>query len=88
MIYWGGAAVLLMIPALAMRVTDEVDWGREDFIAVGILLGLLGLGFEVLARWVRDRKRRVLIGGVLVFAFLFVWAEMAVGIVGSPIAGS
>lgn len=87
-IYWGGAAVLLTIPAFAMQVTDEVDWGGEDFIAMGILLTLLGLGFELLMRFTRNTTRRVAIGGLFVFAFLFVWAEMAVGLVGSPIAGS
>lgn len=88
LIYWGGAAVLLTIPAFAMQVTDEVNWGDEDFIAMGILFALLGLGLEVLVRLVPDWNRRLWIGALLVFAFLFVWAEMAVGIVGSPVAGS
>ena len=87
-IYWGGAALLLSLPALAMQVNDEVNWGSEDFLAGGILFGLLGLGFELVARSGGSWQRRVAIGGMLVFVFLFVWAEMAVGIVGSPIAGS
>lgn len=87
-IYWIGAALLLTVPLFAMQVTDEVDWGPEDFVAGGIMFGLLGIGFELVTRFVHSWKRRLLIGGVLVFAFLFIWAEMAVGIVGSPIAGS
>lgn len=87
-IYWIGAAVLLIMPLFAMQVSDEVNWGREDFVAGAILFGLLGLGLELLARSGGSRKRRLLVGVALFAAFLFIWAEMAVGIVGSPIAGS
>jgi hypothetical protein len=32
------AAVLLLIPLLAMLFTNEVDWKLHDFVIMGILL--------------------------------------------------
>ena len=35
---WGGAALLLLLPAVAMQFTSEVNWGPEDFLVMGALL--------------------------------------------------
>ena len=32
---WGGIALLLVLPALAMQFTREVNWGPGDFAAAG-----------------------------------------------------
>ena len=81
-------AVLLCIPLIAMQLTSEVVWTLSDFIIAGILLLGTGIVIEVVARNVRSKKARiVMIIGTLMVLFL-VWAEMAVGIFGSPIAGS
>lgn len=80
--------VLLCIPLIAMQFTNEVVWTLSDFIIAGILLLGTGIVIEVVARNVRSKKARiVMIIGTLIVLF-FVWAEMAVGIFGSPIAGS
>ena len=31
---WGGAAVLFVLPGLAMQLTNEVVWTASDFVAV------------------------------------------------------
>lgn len=81
-------AVLLCIPLIAMQFTNEVVWTLSDFIIAGILLFGTGIVIEVVARNVKSRNARVgMIIGIL-FLLLLVWAEMAVGIFGSPIAGS
>ena len=79
---------LLAIPAIAMLLTDEVHWGPGDFLVAGLLLGTTGVLFEFGMRHVRSFKRRAIAGGAIVLALLCVWAELAVGIVGSPFAGS
>jgi hypothetical protein len=86
---WGGLAILLSLPALAMSLGAEgVDWSASDFIIMGVLLGALGLGIEAMMRFVRGwRERRIAIGA-LVVVFLLVWAELAVGLIGTPFAGS
>lgn len=85
---WAGALALLALPAVAMLFTAEVNWGPEDF-AVGAVL-LLGTAF-VLDRvlgsgW--SKRTIVLASAAVLLALLFVWAELAVGLVGSPWAGS
>ena len=80
---WGGAAVLLALPFLAMQVTPKVHWTAGDFIAFGAMLLLIGIPLELAARMSTDRSYR---GGALLAllgAFLIVWANLAVGIVGS-----
>ncbi|AXA85420.1 hypothetical protein DCD74_02190 [Lysobacter oculi] len=70
---------LLFIPFVAMRVTTAVNWGIEDFVVMGILLFAAGSIFVLVARKVSPKNR--LVTGVLVLAaFLYVWAELAVGI--------
>lgn len=81
-------AVLLCIPLIAMQFTSEVVWTLSDFIIAGILLLGTGIVIEVVARNIKNRNARFgMIIGIL-FLLLLVWAEMAVGIFGSPIAGS
>lgn len=81
-------AFLLCIPLIAMLFTDEVDWTLSDFIIAGVLLLGTGIVIEVVARNVKDKKARIgIVAGILVVLFL-VWAELAVGVFGTPFAGS
>lgn len=81
-------AVLLLIPAIAMQFTNEVNWETSDFIIAAALLYGTGLACEVILRTVTKPIHRIIICGIVVVALLLVWAEMAVGIFGSPFAGS
>jgi hypothetical protein len=79
---------VLLLPAVAMRFTDEVSWTLFDFAVAGGLLLSAGLTFEFVARRTGSRRSRV-IAGVAIFAVLvIVWLELAVGIFGSPLAGA
>jgi hypothetical protein len=82
------AASLLLIPFIAMQFTTEVNWEANDFIIMGILLLGTGLLCELVIRKVKTTKHRMLVCGVILIAFLLVWAELAVGIFGTPFAGS
>ena len=83
-----GALSLLLIPLIAMQFTKEVNWDLFDFIVMGFLLTVFGLLIELVLRLVKTTLQRVLFcGGVLIIFFL-IWAELAVGIFGSPLAGS
>jgi hypothetical protein len=42
-------AFILLLPLLAMQITDEVDWGVADFVLAGVLLGGTGLLLHELA---------------------------------------
>ena len=43
-------AFILLVPLMAMQITDEVDWGVFDFVLAGALLGGTGLLLELAAR--------------------------------------
>jgi len=81
-------AAILMAPLIAMQFTREVNWTLSDFVIMGVLLLGTGLLFDLAARKIQTRKARLITIGVIAFGFLFIWAELAVGLVGSPFAGS
>jgi hypothetical protein len=78
----------LLLPLLAMQFTDEVNWNLTDFIVAGVLLFGAGLTYEVLARKGDTVAYRVAVGIAVAAALLLIWMELAVGIFGTPWAGS
>ena len=72
-------AGILLIPLIAMQFTQEVQWDGIDFIVMGLLLFGLSSLCVLVSRRVAS-KRRWLVVGLFAMAFLFVWAELAVGI--------
>jgi uncharacterized PurR-regulated membrane protein YhhQ (DUF165 family) len=82
------AAVLLSVPLIAMQFTKEVDWKIGDFAVMGFLLFGTGLLCEVILRQEKRTINRILICGFILLLFFLVWAELAVGLFGSPLAGS
>lgn len=76
--------ILLMIPFLAMRLTSEVVWTLSDFVVAGGLLFGAGLSFELLVRRAEGSAAYRAAAGIAVgAALLLVWANLAVGIIGS-----
>jgi peptidoglycan/LPS O-acetylase OafA/YrhL len=81
-------AFLLLIPLIAMQFTNEVDWSLFDFAIAAFLLLGTGLLCELVLRKFKKPGHRVVICAVILLALFLVWAELAVGIFGSPLAGS
>lgn len=71
--------LVLLVPLIAMQFTAAVNWGVMDFIVMGTLLFGTGSLFVLVARKV-PRKYWLAVGAVFAAAFLYVWAELAVGI--------
>jgi hypothetical protein len=80
--------ILLFIPFIAMQFTNEVNWSVMDFVMAGILLFGTSLVIELVLRKVKSNKHRILISGIILLLLFLLWAELAVGIFGSPIAGN
>ncbi|MGB0316873.1 MAG: hypothetical protein ACPGCO_06910 [Flavobacteriaceae bacterium] len=80
--------LLLLIPLTAMQFSSEVNWSLFDFVIMGFLL--LALGFSI--RFIRNKKSILKYPLLMIIAvvvlFFIIWAELAVGIFGSPFAGS
>ncbi|GAA4279708.1 hypothetical protein [Gaetbulibacter aestuarii] len=82
------AAALLAIPFIAMQFTPEVAWTASDFLIAGVFLFVLVSLAEVILRKVTLKKYRYLLLVILLFTFLLIWLELAVGIFNTPFAGS
>ena len=82
-VVWGGAAVLLSLPLIAMRFTGEVNWTGSDFLVMGVMLGAVGVAFELAIRVARNSYYMLGAGLAAGTAFLVTWSNLAVGIVGN-----
>lgn len=71
--------LVLLVPLVAMQFTAEVDWGAADFVVMGALVFGTGSLFVLVARKV-PRKYWLFAAVLSVAAFVYVWAELAVGI--------
>ena len=80
--------LLLLIPFIAMQFTNEMNWTLPDFVVMGVLLLGTGLMCELVLRKVKKIGHRIAICGALLAALLLIWIELAVGIFGTPFAGS
>lgn len=80
--------LLLLIPFIAGQFTNEVNWSPFDFLIMGGLLLSLGLVLEFFLRKVKKQEHRIIAVFSVLLVFLLIWAELAVGIFGTPFAGS
>ncbi len=83
-----GSILVLSVPLLAMQFTDEVVWDLFDFFFAGSLLLGSSLVYVLATRHVRSRRNRVIIGALVAAVLVLVWAELAVGVFGTQVAGS
>ena len=73
--------MLVLLPLLTTSITDKVNWGVFDFIFAALLIGSLGLGWEIILRTTRHRLWRAVLVLAVLAAVLLIWAELAVGII-------
>lgn len=78
---------VLFIPFLAMQFSNEVNWSLFDFVVMGVLVFSAGVVFQFVMRKVSDKFRMPLLI-ILALVVLLLWTELAVGVFGSPLAGS
>ena len=77
------AAFILLLPLLAMQITDEVVWDLADFAVAGALLVGTGLTYELAARMTGNTAYRAAVGLALAPALILVWVNLAVGLIGT-----
>jgi hypothetical protein len=81
-------AIILLLPLIAMQFSTGVNWSPVDFAVAAILLFATGLSCELVLRKVKKVSHRIVICGIILLALLLIWIELAVGIFGTPFAGS
>jgi hypothetical protein len=80
---WVIAALILLLPLAAMQFTDEVVWDETDFAVIGAMLfGACGV-YELATRMTGNTAYRAAVGVAVAAAFILVWMNLAVGIIGS-----
>jgi len=79
--------LLLLIPLIAMQLTNEVNWSFFDFIIMGALLTITGLLIGIIFKKVNNSKNRQILIIIIVMMFFLIWAELAVGLFGTTFAG-
>jgi len=76
------SAFILLLLLLVTQITDELTWDLVDFAFVGALLVGAGLTYERLARKSGNFAYRAAVVVALAAAFILVWVNAAVGIIG------
>lgn len=84
----GIVVFILLIPLVAMQFTNEVKWDIKDFTIMGILLLTTGVTIEIVTRIVKSAQLKLAFTLIILLVLFLIWAELAVGIFGSPFAGS
>jgi len=79
---------LLIIPLLGVILTNSVEWSMFDFLLMGSLLLVLGIGIELTSLNFKQLNTRIAIISFIILLFLLIWIELAVGIFNSPFAGN
>ena len=80
--------LLLLIPMIAMQLTDEVNWSFFDFLIMGIMLSITGLALGIIIKKIKYHKYRNIFIAIIIMIFVLIWAELGVGLFGTPFAGS
>ena len=85
-----GALSLLLIPlTLQLTIGTGVDgqgfnWKLNDFLIVGVILGIAALLVELVLRNVQSKKSRMLFCALVFIAFILIYIDLAVGIFNIP----
>ncbi|GAA0737001.1 hypothetical protein [Sphingomonas japonica] len=74
---WGFAAALLALPLVA-----RWPWTAPDFAFAAVMIGGVGMLFEIAVRFTTNLAYRAGVAAALVAGFLLVWINAAVGIIG------
>ena len=77
------AAFILLLPLLAMQITDEVNWDVADFAIAWILFVSTGFTYKLATIKVGNTVYRLAVGLALTGAFILFWVNGAVGNIGS-----
>ena len=79
---------LLSIPLVGNLFSKEVNWSGADFLIAGALLFTNAFIINLIRNRIKKQSQKVMICIFIVLTIALVWIDSAVGIFGSPFAGS
>jgi len=80
--------LLLLLPLLGMFISDEINWSFFVFIIMAVLILTLSFSIKQLFNTTKKLKYRIIGISLILLVFIMIWAELAVGIFGTPFAGN
>ncbi len=80
---WSLPLLLLLLPLVAMRFTNEVNWTMSDFLFAALLFGSVGIAIELVFRNSGSLAYRLGATIAVIASFLTIWVNGAVGMIGS-----
>ena len=79
--------VLLLVPFILTNNLESFNWSSEDFMIAGLLIfSCLSVVSYIKEKLSNQNKTIAII--LVIILFLIIWIELAVGVFGSPFAGS
>lgn len=81
-------SALLSIPLVGNLFSKEVNWSGADFLIAGALLFTTAFLINMVRNKIKKQSQRMMICILILLVLVLVWGELAVGIFGSPFAGS
>ena len=79
--------VVLLFPVMGV-IFFELDWSGFDFLFMTLLILSFSILINFILYYLSSSEFKFLIIFILVITFILIWAELAVGIFGTPFAGS
>ena len=73
---WTGAVALLLTPLVMMQISDEWHWTIGSFLFAGIMIGGVGLLYELAEKASGSRAYRAGVAAALVTSFLTIWTTI------------
>ncbi|SIQ43868.1 hypothetical protein [Chryseobacterium indoltheticum] len=81
-------ALILVFAVLGNLFSKEFNWSPSDFLIGGILLFGTAIIIDLIRRIVKNQTYKIFLCIVVLFILIFTWVELAVGLFGTPFAGS
>lgn len=73
---WTGASALLLTPLVMMQISDEWHWTLGSFLFAGIVIGGVGLLYELAEKVSESRAYRAGAAVALLTSFLTIWTTI------------
>ena len=79
--------LVLLVPLVGV-IFFELDWSGFDFLVMASLILSLSIFINLILYYLNSSRLKLLLVFIVAIIFLLIWAELAVGIFGTPLAGN
>lgn len=80
--------LIMVFAVLGNLFSKEFNWSPADFLIAGILLFGTAIIIDLIRRIVKNQTYKIPLCIVVLFILILTWVELAVGLFGTPFAGS